>query len=98
MMMFFEFIAVAWSLAPPASPPPPPRAFAIKTNLLKEHDARSGSTGQSVDDGECESDGVGGLSLYETEEVIPGETESHGRFGMLGVGISRSDYIPKAGV
>ena len=43
---------------------------------------------ESADDGECESDGVGGLSLDETEEVIPGETESHATFGMLGAGIS----------
>jgi hypothetical protein len=28
--------------------------------------------------------------LDETEEVIPGETESHATFGMLGAGISGS--------
>jgi len=48
---------------------------------------------ESVDDGECEREGVGGLSFDELEVATPGgvhESGSHATSGTVGAGISGS--------
>jgi len=47
---------------------------------------------ESVDNGECEREGVGGLSFDEPGVATPGdlqERDSYGTSGMTGAGISK---------